>query len=177
MAQERLAMRDIKELLRLRFGLGLSQRQTAKAGGFGRTTVQEYETRAIKAALTDPAEIEKLSIETIYERLGFVTETRQSLMCEKRAPDWKKLHEEFLRFRHTTLSLLWSEYKEQHADGYQYSYFCELYKDWKKKLSVTMRQEHKAGEKIFIDYAGTTIDVIDSVLPATLRENRMLHVI
>ena len=163
MAQERLAMRDIKELLRLRFGLKLSQRQTAKASGYGRTTVQEYEERARRGNLTSVEEFEKLSAEEIYERLGFkaaVTAVPQN--NTKPLPDWKQVREDICRHKHVTMLLLWTEYKEQHPEGYQYSQFCDLYKQWSKKLSLTMRQEHKAGEKTFIDYAGSTIDIVDS---------------
>lgn len=164
MAQERLAMRDIKELLRLRFKVGLSQRQTAKASGFGRTTVQEYEARAIAGNLTNPDEIEKLSTEEVYKRLGFKS---QVIFPSVEAgttplPDWRKIREDLSRHKHTTLMLLWTEYKEEHPDGFQYSHFCDLFALWKKKVTVVMRQEHKAGEKTFIDYAGSTIDIIDA---------------
>jgi transposase len=164
MAQERLAMKDIKELLRLRFGLGLSQRQTAKASGFGRTTVQEYEERAKRGNLTSVEEFEKLSADEIYERLGFKCKPGFATvpLSAKPLPNWKQIREDICRHKHVTMLLLWTEYKEQHPEGYQYSQFCDLYKQWSKKLSLTMRQEHKAGEKIFIDYAGSTVDIVDS---------------
>lgn len=165
MAQERLAMKDIKELLRLRFGLGLSQRQTAKASGFGRTTVQEYEERARLGNLTSVEEFEKLSSDEIYKRLGFKGGPGLAASppsSTKALPDWQKVREELCRHKHVTMLLLWTEYKEQHPEGYKYSQFCDLYKQWSKKLSLTMRQEHKAGEKTFIDYAGSTIDIVDS---------------
>ncbi|CAM4292137.1 IS21 family transposase [Paenibacillus alkaliterrae] len=60
-----------------------------------------------------------------------------------------------------TLQLLWSEYKSQHPNGYQYSQFCERYRQWKKTLQLSMHQEHRAGEKLFIDYAGPTLPVVD----------------
>jgi transposase len=59
------------------------------------------------------------------------------------------------------LQLLWLEYKNQHPEGYQYSQFCERFNQWKKTLQLSLRQEHKAGEKLFIDYAGPTMSVID----------------
>ncbi|MBD0384337.1 transposase [Paenibacillus sp. WST5] len=61
-----------------------------------------------------------------------------------------------------TLQLLWIEYKNQYPEGYQYSQFCERFNQWKKTLQLTLRQEHKAGEKLFIDYAGPTIPVVDA---------------
>ena len=165
MAQEGLAMRDIKELLRLRLGQGLSQRQTAKASGFGRTTVQEYEERARRAGLNDPVEIDLLSSEELSQRLGL--KTISSLPTRVRpasrgTPDWSKVREELVRHKHTTLMLLWTEYKSENPEGYQYSQYCELYRNWTKRLSLVMRQEHRAGEKAFIDYAGTTINIVDS---------------
>ena len=164
MAQERLAMRDIKELLRLRFKVGLTQRQTAKASGFGRTTVQDYESRALAANLINPEEIEKLSTEEVYKRLGFKSQTISPATeaSAKFLPDWRKIREDLSRHKHATLMLLWTEYREEHPDGFQYSHFCDLYGAWKKKVTVVMRQEHKAGEKTFIDYAGSTVDIFDA---------------
>jgi transposase len=63
-----------------------------------------------------------------------------------------------------TLNLLWQEYKEQHPDGYQYSWFCHSYRDWAARLDVVMRHEHRAGEKLFVDYAGQAVEIVD---PAT----------
>lgn len=159
-------MRDIKEIFRLRFNLNLSQRKVAKATGFGRTTVQEYELKAIEAGLTSMEQIEGLTPNDLYTKLGFkqsqFTKTNSTESSnEKIIPDWTVIREE-LSQKHMTLSLLWTEYKEQHPKrSYQYSQFCYLYQQWSKKLSLVMRQEHKAGEKIFVDYAGTTFKVLD----------------
>ena len=68
-----------------------------------------------------------------------------------------------------TLALLWQEYRAEHAQGYAYSWFCERYSDWRKRITPTMRQTHLAGEKLFVDWAGDTIPVFD---PATGRERR-----
>ena len=59
------------------------------------------------------------------------------------------------------MSLLWQEYREKHPDGYQYSWFCQKYKDWSGKLDLVMRQDHRAGEKLFVDYAGQTVDIVN----------------
>jgi hypothetical protein len=75
-------------------------------------------------------------------------------------PSMQYLHQELKR-KHVTLQLLWYEYKQQNPDGYQYSYFCELYSQWVKKLDICLRQHHRAGEKAFIDYAGQTVPIID----------------
>jgi len=71
-------------------------------------------------------------------------------------PDWNQIHRELSR-KGGTLQLLWLEYKDQHPDGYQYSQFCERYRLWSGKLDVVMRQDHRAGEKIFVDYAGQKV--------------------
>ena len=76
------------------------------------------------------------------------------------APNWPALHRE-LKKKGVTLSLLWEEYRAVHPEGYGYSRFCDLYRAWKRQLKPTMRQTHLAGEKLFVDYAGATIEVID----------------
>ena len=74
-------------------------------------------------------------------------------------PDWALVHRE-LRRKGVTLALLWEEYRAVHPDGYGYSRFCELYTRWEGRLSPVMRQRHPAGERLFVDYAGMTIDVV-----------------
>jgi len=76
-------------------------------------------------------------------------------------PDWPAIHRE-LRRKGVTLQLVWEEYRAAHPDGYGRSWFCELYRAWEGRLSPTMRQPHVAGEKLFVDYAGTTIDIVDA---------------
>ena len=75
----------------------------------------------------------------------------------KPQPDFAQLHEELQRHPHLTLQLAWEEYRQAHPDGYAYSRFCELYQRWREQLDVVLRQEHAAGEKLFVDYAGATI--------------------
>jgi transposase len=76
-------------------------------------------------------------------------------------PDWSAIHRELKR-PGVTLQLVWEEHRSAHPDGYSYSRFCELYQAWKGRLSPTMRQTHVAGERLFVDYAGTTIDIFDA---------------
>ncbi len=99
--------------------------------------------------------------EESLERLLFPSPPHPS--SERTLPDWPKIHEELKR-KSVTLALLWEEYKAQHPEGYQYSHFCELYREWRGKLNLWMRQVHKAGEKLFVDYCGQTAEVVD---PAT----------
>jgi transposase len=76
-------------------------------------------------------------------------------------PDWAKIHEELQTHKNLTLQLVWQEAGESNPDGYGYSRFCDLYRRWLKKLDLVLRQEHRAGEKMFVDYAGATIPVHD----------------
>jgi len=147
MAQERICMRKIKEVLRLKYELGKSQRDIKNICGLGKTTVQEYINRAKSAGLTWPLPPE-LTEEDIEKRL-FPTETIRHE--SKPSMDFKYLYEELKR-PNVTLALLWEEYKQNNPDGYQKSRFCELYLEYGKTLNYSMRQEHKAGEKLFVDF-------------------------
>jgi transposase len=84
-------------------------------------------------------------------------------------PDWATIHRE-LKGKHVTLSILWDEYIERHPEGYRYSRFCELYRIWEAKLSVTMRQTDLGGDKLFVDYAGDTVPVIVDRLTGETRQ-------
>jgi transposase len=150
-------MRKIEEVLRLRWGAGLSVRQIGKAVGIGRTTVTDYIARAEEAQLTwplpegmDAAELER----RLFKAPG------QTAKQAHVQPDFAKVHEE-LRRKGVRLFLLWQEYRERFPEGYSYSRFCERYGDWKGRLDVVMRQSHRAGEKLFVDYAGQTAEVVD----------------
>ena len=152
MAAERLDMRSVREILRLHFSSGKSPRQIAKQG-YGRTTVRDYIARANENGLTSWQAIEPLSEQQLEIRLGFKMITGLTwLQKDKVMPDWGKVHKELASHKNVTLALLWSEYLEEHPGGYQYSQYCEHYRRFMKKVSVVMRQEHKAGEKVFVDY-------------------------
>jgi transposase len=157
MPGKRLSMRKTREVLRLAWKSGLSSRMVAESCGIGPTTVREYLQRAQRAGLSWPlpegmtdSELEHLLFPPASSRPG----------AERPLPDWQEVHEE-LRGRGVTLFVLWEEYKAAHPEGFQYSRFCDLYRVWKGKLPVWMRQDHKAGEKMFIDYAGMTVPVRD----------------
>ena len=85
------------------------------------------------------------------------------------ALDFAAMHEQLSRRKSLTLQQLWREYRETHADGYGYSQYCELYREWKARRSPVMLQEHKAGEKLFVDYAGQTVPVQDAERGASVR--------
>ena len=156
MPRERLPMRKIRDALRLHAG-GLSKRQIAVSLNIGRTSARDYINRANRAGLGWPLP-EELS-DGDLEALLFPTAVAVS-PCLRPPPDWPILHRE-LRRPGVTLSLLWEEYRAVHPMGFGYSRFCELYRAWKGKLAPTMRQNHVAGEKMFVDYAGATLEVID----------------
>ncbi|MBU1471597.1 MAG: IS21 family transposase [candidate division Zixibacteria bacterium] len=150
-------MRKIKEVLRLKYDCRLSNQAIASSCGVGRTTVREYLLRAEKADLSWPLPEEMTDSD--LDRLLFPPPP--SIAGSQRPPPhYKGIHRELKR-KGVTLFLLWQEYKEVHPEGYQYSRFCDLYREWAGKLDLPMRQDHKAGEKLFVDYAGQTMPVVD----------------
>jgi len=157
MATKRLSMRKVKEALRLSYEKGLSPRQIAKSLDTGRTTIQEYLHRAQQAGLTWPLapELDETSLESL------LFPPPASVVHQKRQmPPMEYLHQELKR-KGVTLQLLWYEYKEKYPEGYQYSQFCRLYHQWAEKLDPCLHQEYRAGEKLFVDYAGQTMEITD----------------
>ena len=155
---KRLPMRKIREALRLQ-AAGHSRRQIATSLGVGRTTAGEYLQRAERADLSWPLPAD-LDDATLEQCLFPAAQTGPGPV--RFVPDWSAVHRE-LRRAGVTLALLWEEYRAVHVQGYGYSRFCELYRRWAGRLSPTMRQVHIAGEKIFVDYAGQTIEIMDGL--------------
>jgi len=155
-AYGRLSMRKTKEVLRLKFDAGLSNRQIARAIGISCSTVSETVGRLKAAGLSWPLP-EGFSESALERRLY---RAKGQLAADTREPDWGHVHSELAR-KHVTLMLLWSEYKESHPEGYQYSWFCQRYRAWVGKIDSVMRQTHVAGEKLFVDWAGDTLEVVD----------------
>ncbi len=151
-------MRKLKDVFRLRFELKLDQRQIARSCSIAVSTVHEYLKRAEAAGLDWP-----LPDDWDDARLegALYPGSQQEPRPQKSPPDFTSIHEQLRRHRDLTLQLLWEEYREANPEGYRYSRFCELYQRWRRKLDVVMRQEHKAGEKAFIDWAGATITIHD----------------
>jgi transposase len=150
-------MRRIRDVLRLKAG-GMSKRQIAASVGIGATAAGDYLRRAKKAGLVWPL-ADDLDDAVLEARLF---PPPQKIGADERSqPDWAHVHRELKR-KGVTLLLLWEEYRGQHPKGYGRSRFCELYREWAVRLSPTMRQTHVAGEKLFVDYAGTTIDIVDA---------------
>ena len=157
MPAERLTMRKIREVFRLKFDCDISNRQIAKSCHIARSTVVEYLFRFQQAALSWPLaqDIDDNQLEQLlYPQLPTLPAHERPL------PDWSYIHQQ-LRLKSVTLMLLWQKYKEIHPQGYQYSQFCHRYRQWAAKIDPVMRQEHRAGEKLFVDYAGQTVPVYD----------------
>ncbi len=154
MAQKRLAMSKSKTILRLYFlGSVTRSRQIARAVGCGRTAVQECLRRAKACGLTDWAMIDPLGEEELEARLYPVARSAPRVRKDRPLPDWHRIREELSRRdHHVTLMLLWTEYKTEHPDGLQYSQFAARYQHFESTLSVVMRQRHRGGEKVFVDF-------------------------
>ncbi len=158
MPAERLSMRTIREVLRLKWEKRLTNRQIAASCQIARSTVREYLERAARAGLVWPVcpELD----DTALERLLFPS----AVALRPRAlPSMEEVHRELKR-PGVTLKLLWLEHKASCPEGYQYTQFCVHYRQWKATLDLCLRQDYRAGEKLFVDYAGLTIPVVD---PAT----------
>ena len=154
MAQERLSVLKIKEVLRLKFDSALSHRQIAKSCNIAHSTVADYLKRAALAGISWPLP-EGLSDEQLQERLsGAIVPSPAVSSPKKPLPDFAHIHRELRSHEkvNLTLDLLWREYKDQYPDGYQYTQFSTLYRQWRDRLDLVMRQTHKAGEKVFVDY-------------------------
>lgn len=157
MPAKRLSMRKIREILRLKYECEKSIRDIAKSCSVGRSTVSDYLLRARSAGFTWPlpSDID----DTALEQKLFPSAAGGN-NANKAHPDWPAVHKELKR-KGVTLALLWDEYKSGNPEGYQYSWFCQRYADWSGKIDVVMRQDHRAGEKLFIDYAGQTVSMTD----------------
>ena len=154
-------MRKIKEVLRLKYDFGISEREIARSCGIARSTVADYLMKAKAAGLGWP-EAAALTDTQIEGQLFPAKRIPSSV--KRRGPDYEYIYSELRTYRKINLTLiqLWLEYKARYPDGYQYSQFCELYRRWRSKLDYCMRQEHRAGEKLFIDFSNC-LSILDLV--------------
>lgn len=155
MPNTRLSMRKTMEVFRLHFEAGLSQRAIALSCGISRPAVAEYLRRFKAAGLRWP--LGEDCDESRLNNLLFPPQPAKPV--QRPQPDYVEIYR-LLKRKGVTLGLLWEDYKQANPDGYAYSQYCELYRRWRETLDITMRQEHKAGEKAFSDFAGTTIPVL-----------------
>lgn len=157
---EKLTMKTVREILRLKLDCNLSARKIAQTCGFARSTVGDYIARFQKSELDWPLP-PNLSDSQLAKALFKEPErSRDCVTMIRPEPDWPAIHAE-LRRKGVTLQLLWQEYKIANPVGYQYAWFCENYARWHGKRDLVMRQHHLAGEKLFVDFSGTTLPIID----------------
>ncbi len=158
-------MRKVREVLRLLWDARRSAREVAASCALARSTVQEYERRARAAGLSWP--LPDVDDATLEARLfsspssPFSTSPSDGSSIERFVPDWDAVDRELRRKKGMTRFLLWQEYREAHAGGYSYTRYCELFHGWRELQGVTMRLTHVAGERMFVDYAGPTVSIVD----------------
>lgn len=158
MSRPRSAMRNIREVLRLTLGEGMSRRRAAASSGMPYTTAADCLARAKVVGLSWPLP-EGMDDRDLEARL-YRTAIGAAALVRCPEPDWREVKKELKR-KGVTLQLLWIEYKQRDPEGYQYSQFCHRYRRWAARLGVVMRQEHRAGEKGFLDFAGHTLPITD----------------
>jgi transposase len=153
-----LSMRKIREILRLSMQCGMKNREIARSCTISHTVVNDYLRRLKESGISSHAGVEKMDDNELRRLLKGNDQNNRTE--DRPLPDWGWIHKEKKK-KGVTLQLLWQEYKEIHPDGYQLSQFYEHYNRWKKNLHVSLRQTHKAGEKMFVDYAGGTVAITD----------------
>jgi transposase len=156
---KRSTVRQIREILRLHHEVHLGERQIATICKVGKGTVQRFLQRAAAVGLVWPLPEEM--DETKLEQLLFPPVLAAA--GNRAGPDFAKVHQELKAHRSVTLQLLWEEYQEDHPDGVRYSWFCEQYRNWARHLDVVLRQDHRAGEKMFVDHAGDLVEVMHPI--------------
>ena len=153
--RKELTMRKVREVLRLGLECKIGNREIAQSCSISHTAVNDY-LRRFRGAGLSYEEVEKLNDIELKNKLKGNNSKASS--SSRPQPDWSKVHQELKKIG-VTLQLLWEEYKDSYPDGYQSTQFNEHYNRWKQKLTVSMRQTHKAGEKMFVDYAGQTFPI------------------
>ncbi len=158
MPTQRLSMRRIRQLLALHLGAGASTRAIGRELGIAPSTVREYLGRAAAAGVGWPLAAD-VTDESLVARL-FVNAGVRAGARHHAEPDWPALVRELKR-PGVNLLILWDEYRAIHPDGYAYSRFCQLLREFERRLSPTMRQHHVAGQKAFVDYSGKRVPIAD----------------
>jgi transposase len=160
MPQKGLSMRKIREVLRLRYDLGLLQHEIARSCSISQPSVNRYLQRASACGLSWPLP-EDCNDRRLNQLLFPAAPEGGSPAVRKPAVDFAEVHRQLQSNKYVTLQLLWEEYHQSQPAGYRYSQFCELYRRWRQKLDVVLRQDYRAGEKMFVDWAGATIPIYD----------------
>lgn len=154
MPRERISMRKTKDVLRMKWSLGLSHRQVARSLSISVGTVGNCLDRARVAGLASWESVEALSEAALDARL--FPPVRSQRECAE--PEWTEVAQELCK-KGVTLALLWQEYKAEHPEGYQYSRYCELYRRWRKSQKLELRQDYRAGERLFVDFSGLRVPI------------------
>lgn len=154
-------MRKLREVLRLRYELQLGYQQIGRSCAIAVSSVHKYLKRAEAAGVSWPLphDWDEARLEAALFPQAVQAHKPSGAACA--LPDFAAIHHELQAHKHVTLQLLWEEYRAANPGGYRYSRYCELYQRWRSKLDVVLRQEHTAGEKMFVDWAGATIPVHD----------------
>lgn len=170
MPQKGLSMRKIREVLRLKHDLGLLQQEIARSCSISQATVHRYLERASAVGVSWPLPPD--CDDRRLNELLFPADPNDESQRARAPLDLAEIHRQLQSNKHVTVQLLWEEYRQSQPEGYSYSRFCELYQGWRSKQDVVLRQEHRAGEKMFVDWAGDTIPIYDretgEVQPASL---------
>jgi hypothetical protein len=142
MPAERVAMRQVREIIHLKFSACVPTREIARRLGIAASTVRETLRRLESTGLNWPLP-DDMTDGNLESKQGHRRHAE---------PDWPTVHRELKR-KHVTLLIVWDEYTAENLGGYSYSRYCELYRAFESRLPDTMRQTHAAGERLFVDYA------------------------
>ena len=156
-AKRELTIRQIRQMLRLARD-GVSAREIGRTLGVARSTIQDNLKRATTAGLAWPLAGDLT--DAVLEQRLFAHAGVKSGFRRRADPDWPCLACEPKR-PGVNLMVLWEEYRDAHPDGYGYSRFCDLFREFERRLSPTMRQDHPAGDKVFVDYSGKKLSIVD----------------
>ena len=163
MPTKRLTMRRIHRLMTMHFGAGAGTRVIARELGISHSTVREYLARIAAAGITWPLPV--TVTDEALERQLFANGGVRAGARHYAEPDWAVVARELKR-PGVNLMILWEEYRAVHTDGYAYSRYCQLFREFERRLSPSMRQTHVAGDKAFVDFSGKKIPIIDPITGA-----------
>jgi len=147
-------MSTIREILRILFAGGMSYREIGRSLGVSHNTVRRYSHLMKESDLN----FERYEAMNDTELENFFNTRSNTLNLQKPLPDFEYFHKE-LQIRGVTVELLWQEYREKYPDGYSYTHVARMYRKWTRKLNISMRQVHRAGEKLFVDYSGKRLAI------------------
>ncbi len=155
-------MKQLTEILRLYFENKLTQREIAKTLSIARSTIGDYITKFVASGLSWPLDDEYLNEDKLSQRLKPNYQTPSHAALNPTTIDFAEISKSLRKYKHLTLQLLYDERKESGTISCSYSNFALLYRKWLGKQPKYMRQTHKSGDKVFVDYSGKKIAIIDT---------------